>query len=389
MAIVALGVVIGQASLSPETAAAREPLGYPFSAGQTWKIVRGYNCLPSHCDTHWEDGSDGLSLDLLKTTGSTAGQRVLAVFTGQIVVERSAPGNFGCRAVLRGNDGREFLYVHIVPKNTSNCSGFPARVDKGDVLGKVWKPPARSGFPAHMHLQWCNGFWGGCSNVSARPLNEGVFRFPEGGPYRQGCGEWCGSTMRSTRSPDNTVRNRVPNRSFEAGAGDWPTGWYLYRGGCEGFQQWLSGTARTGRKAVTVELPTEDEMNRCPAVSISAWWSDLVRVDPSRTYTFSAWYRSIRTNDCVPLPGLHIVFFDRNGDPISHHGGVTDRNPTAGVWRQTSITVGPGINTDWGPDVAAVRLRLWGTGDFGHRPDCGLNVYHQTIQYDDVALTSR
>jgi hypothetical protein len=205
----------------PSGVSAREALGYSFDPGQTWQITRGYNC--SGCGSHEPGGPDRYGLDLVINGGTTAGQNVRAVFSGTITYQGDAPkwnGQFaGCRLVLKGDDGREFLYVHLA-RYQGACQAMTSNPQKGDVIGTVWDPAGL--FGAHMHVQWCfrsnyePGKWGlgwqGCTNNDGpQPLNEGVFPFPSPGPYTPGSGEWYGYTLTSPPPNPDSDGDGVPD----------------------------------------------------------------------------------------------------------------------------------------------------------------------------------
>jgi hypothetical protein len=214
-----LACVVGSAALlgaiSPgraaEVARAREPLGFPFDAGQTWRVQRGYNCTP--CDTHrpigepGSSGADSMALDLVNVAGGTNGQNVRAVFSGTVVASGYFLGDAanGCFLTLRGNDNRDFLYVHLATNN-GTCDPITANPHQGDIVAHV-------GTLNHVHVQWCDRFFGtttcpGSNRPDPAPLAEGVIPFYAGGPFTAGCGEWCGSTLTAptpTETPNPAV----------------------------------------------------------------------------------------------------------------------------------------------------------------------------------------
>jgi len=238
--LVVLAAVAGGLSVGPrDHASAREPLGFPFDSGQTWKVTRGYNCnklpTPEFCDSHRSDGvlgptTDGLALDLTLVGGSSANQNVRAVFKGHIQAAGTAPGGFGCSLVLRGDDGRDFMYVHVA-KNGGTCSSLKSDPNQGDVIGHVYDWGSNS----HLHVQWCDKDFSVCPNkqVDAIPLNEGVFAFPEGGP-NPGNGEYQNCTISSKSPPDAPPAGCPPTPV--------PSGPPPCNGGSSCFQRWLLHT---------------------------------------------------------------------------------------------------------------------------------------------------
>ncbi len=200
---------------------AREALGFPFDSGQTWRVQRGYNCTP--CNTHrplgepGSSGADSMGLDLQRTNCNncnSGGENVRAAFSGTVVASGPFLGDSasnGCFLTLRGNDNRDFLYVHLATNN-GTCNPITSSPNKGDIIAHV-------GTLNHVHVQWCDRFFSTATcprdqqAPDPAPLNEGVFPFYAGGPFTSGCGEWCGATLTSSAPPPDRDRDGIPDSS--------------------------------------------------------------------------------------------------------------------------------------------------------------------------------
>jgi hypothetical protein len=207
---------MGYIAMHGNPAEARESLGFPFDSGQTWKVLRGYNCTianGSNCDTHGpptatDVGYNQYAFDLQRDCGSVCSvdANVRATFGGTVTWSSDflAAGVYGCAVVIKGDDNARMAFIHLNYSTGTQCGTVAVNqtVTKGQVIGTV-KGGANLN---HLHIQWCtqglvpSQACGTTSNdpMDRKPLNEGAFCFPTPGPFTVGKGEWYGQTLTET-----------------------------------------------------------------------------------------------------------------------------------------------------------------------------------------------
>lgn len=159
--LVALGAAIALLSAVfaiPHMAAAAPVLTLPFSNGETWKVLQGYNC-GSHGDN--ED-----SLDLVRVGGATRGAPVTAAAPGRVTYT----GGSTSIVIIDHGGGYSTMYVHL----NSRSVGRGQNVERGQVIGTAGSVGAGASSP-HLHFELFVG-----RNGADRARNTVPLSFAEG-----------------------------------------------------------------------------------------------------------------------------------------------------------------------------------------------------------------
>jgi hypothetical protein len=157
----------------PTTMQAASPptLSLPIPAGETWKVIQGYNC-----GTH--TGYDENSFDLVNANGRTRGAPVLAAADGTFWWW----GERGGSLILSHGNGYYTMYSHL-ETNVPFKKG--QTVKRGTVLGTAGSAGTSYSNP-HLHFEMFYGEGVSASNRRAVPLSfiEG-YDFPDHGKCNQ------------------------------------------------------------------------------------------------------------------------------------------------------------------------------------------------------------
>jgi len=158
VALVAAIALLSGIFAVPHMAAAAPVLTLPFSNGETWKIIQGYNC-GSHGDN--ED-----SLDLVRVGGPTRGAPVAAAAPGRVTYT----GGSTSIVIIDHGGGYSTMYVHL----SSRSVGRGQHVERGQVIGTAGSVGAGASNP-HLHFELFVG-----RNGSDRARNTVPLSFAEG-----------------------------------------------------------------------------------------------------------------------------------------------------------------------------------------------------------------
>lgn len=142
----------------PHMAAAAPVLTLPFTSGETWKIIQGYNC-GSHSDN--ED-----AIDLTRVGGATRGAPVTAAAPGRVTYT----GGSTSIVIIDHGGGYSTMYVHL----NSRAVGRGQNVERGQVIGTAGSVGAGASNP-HLHFEMFVG-----RNGSDRARNTVPLNFAEG-----------------------------------------------------------------------------------------------------------------------------------------------------------------------------------------------------------------
>ncbi len=155
-------------------AASAPSLSLPIPAGETWKVIQGYNC-----GTH--TGYDENAFDLVNTDGRTRGAPVVAAADGTYWWW----GQRGGSVILSHGNGFYTMYSHLESR-VAFKKGQP--VARGTVIGTVGSAGTSYSNP-HLHFELFYGKGVGATNRRGVPLSfvEG-YTFPDSGKCNQYAG---------------------------------------------------------------------------------------------------------------------------------------------------------------------------------------------------------
>ena len=194
--LVALALLCGVLStvLVPNAgyAASAPLLALPIPAGETWKVIQGYNC-----GTH--TGYDDNAFDLVNTDGRTRGAPVHAAADGTYWWW----GERGGTVILDHGHGYYTMYSHLESRVAFNKGAFIAR---GTVLGRVGSVGAAPDNP-HLHFQMFHG-----QGISATDRYGVPLAFVEGYdfPDHEICNEYMGVRLTASGSAGDTEAPSAP-----------------------------------------------------------------------------------------------------------------------------------------------------------------------------------
>jgi murein DD-endopeptidase MepM/ murein hydrolase activator NlpD len=158
VALVSAIVLLSGTFAVSHMAAAAPVFTLPFSNGETWKIIQGYNC-GSHRDN--ED-----SLDMIRVGGATRGAPVTAAAPGRVTYT----GGSTSIVIIDHGSGYSTMYVHL----NSRAVGRGQNVERGQVIGTAGSVGAGASNP-HLHFELFVG-----RNGSDRARNTVPINFAEG-----------------------------------------------------------------------------------------------------------------------------------------------------------------------------------------------------------------
>jgi hypothetical protein len=200
VALVAAIVLLSGIFAAPQMAAAAPVLTLPFSNGETWKIIQGYNC-GSHGDN--ED-----SLDLVRVGGPTRGAPVTAAAPGRVIYT----GGSTSIVIIDHGGGYSSMYVHL----NSRAVGRGQNVERGQVIGTAGSVGAGASNP-HLHFEVFVG-----RNASDRGRNTVPVSFAEGyelpntGRCNQHGGKLLTKGAARAAAPADAPADAVPEAPAEA-----------------------------------------------------------------------------------------------------------------------------------------------------------------------------
>lgn len=173
-------------------AASAPILALPIPAGETWKVIQGYNC-----GTH--TGYDENAFDLVNTDGRTRGAPVLAAADGTYWWWGARGGS----VILAHGNGYYTMYSHLESRVPFKKGQAVAR---GTVLGTAGSAGTSYSNP-HLHFEMFYGEGVGATNRRGVPLSfvEG-YNFPDGGK----CNQYAGTRL--TARP-NAGDAKAPHQS--------------------------------------------------------------------------------------------------------------------------------------------------------------------------------
>ena len=136
----------------------------PFSASAAGTLVWP---VPGHHELSQYYHSDHQAIDI--SDGSIAGAEIRAAMGGTVNKIYLCPdqhygsnhdcNGFGTGLAIYGDDGRTYEYCHMMPNSIPSNVYFGARVEQGQVIGKVGTTGNSSGY--HLHFGIANGsnYW--------------------------------------------------------------------------------------------------------------------------------------------------------------------------------------------------------------------------------------
>ena len=181
--VLACALFLGTLFVPATMQAASVPtLSLPIPAGETWKVIQGYNC-GTHTDY------DENAFDMVNTGGRTRGAPVLAAADGTYWWWGASGGS----VILAHGNGYYTMYSHLELRVSFSKGQSVAR---GTVLGTVGAAGTTYSNP-HLHFEMFHGDGLGASNRRGVPLSfvEG-YDFPAHGT----CNEYAGTRLTASGS---------------------------------------------------------------------------------------------------------------------------------------------------------------------------------------------
>ena len=221
-------------------AAAPPTLSLPIPAGETWKVIQGYNC-----GTH--TGYDENAFDLVNVHGRTRGAPVLAAADGTYWWW----GARGGTVILSHGNGFYTMYSHLESRVPFRKG---VRIERGTVLGTAGSAGTSYNNP-HLHFEMFRGHGPSATNRRPVPLSfvEG-YAFPDHGT----CNQYAGTKLTAGSSGSAPHGLSTGSAKSLPAAPTAPT--LLDPGsGVHQIVRWNASTARSGIKGYQIYVGSDSQ----------------------------------------------------------------------------------------------------------------------------------